>query len=68
MAYYTKQVHVRLDDTKELIKKVDELMAAYPEDFESQSQTIRAAVNFMHKERMKNFEKKNHEVLEAWQT
>lgn len=50
MAHFIEQIHIRVGQDRELFKKINELMALYPDRFDSQSQVCRAAINYMHRE------------------
>ena len=49
MAYFINQIHVRTDDDNEIIRKIDELLYAYPGRWRTQSDVIRSSINYMHR-------------------
>lgn len=67
MPYFTAQMHVRVDEDRELIRKIDELLLIFPDRFRTQSDVIRAAVNYMHRYETSYLDKRNHEARK-WQT
>lgn len=52
MSFFNSQATVRI--SKETIEKVNEILDAYPERFETQSQVMRAAVNYMHRKEVEH--------------
>lgn len=58
MAHMIEQIHIRVGEDRELFKKINELLALYPDRFDNQSMVCRAAVNFMHRALM---EERNNE-------
>jgi Arc/MetJ-type ribon-helix-helix transcriptional regulator len=52
VAYLINQIHVRIDEDKEIIKRIDELMFNFPGRWRTQSDVIRSAINFMHRKTM----------------
>lgn len=49
MAYLIKQMHVRIDEDNEIITKIDEMLLNFPDRFRTQSDVIRASINYMHR-------------------
>lgn len=63
MPFFTNEAHIRID--KDIIEKIDEILDAYPERFDSQSQVIRAAIIYMHRKEVKQDErpKENYQYM-----
>jgi len=55
MPYFTNDAHIRID--KEIIEKIDEILKAFPDRFDSQSHVIRAAINYMHRKEVTEHER-----------
>jgi len=52
--FFTNQAHIRIN--RETIKKIDELLKAFPEDFTYQSDVVRAGIHHLHRTRIERNE------------